>query len=156
MEAKYKFKRYWFHIKNLRLLPKRDIIIFENIAGKHVPLKPFPIKFIATEECIVNDTVEYMKISFTSLFITIVQNFITMNYHRFMLIIHWIGFLDTPPQFCLDWSWFRWDFWNVRKERKKKILSKRAEVTIKILNSDKFVKEVQKYLMQDEFKRREN
>ena len=153
MNKQYKFKRYWNRIKKLSILPKHDIIEFKNVSGKHVPLKPFPVRFIATAEFIHNDTVEFTKLTFTNLVRVLIQNFITMNYHRFMLLFHWIGFLETPENRCLDWSWFEWRFWEARKNRK---LKRVIEANMKESMDKEFIKKVKKSLLKNEINGREN
>ncbi len=152
------FKEVIQKMKKMTLIPKEGLVEVKDIQGRMVPMQPWPARFFVSSVCIDEDRFEITKLTFTMFMRTIIQNFITMNYHRFMLILHWIGFLETPEACCLDWSWFRWDFWRVRSGRKlgKKVMEHLELEKKKDTRANEIGKKMKKILMKLDIDRRQN
>ena len=98
-------------------MKKIKSVIFKKIGGHTVPVNPWPQTFFISKILINEDIVEIRSITITSLLKVIIRNFITMNWHRFKRILFVTGFIDSLPGYALSFSYWRWDFWNVLKER---------------------------------------
>ncbi len=91
--------------------------IFNKFMGRYVPLQPWPQTFFVSDISVCDRTIELRTLTLTSLIKAVIQNFVTMNYHRLLIIMWKMGFFNTNISQCFSWSQFRIKFWNVLKER---------------------------------------
>jgi len=96
-------------------------LLFKRIDGaRDIPCKPWPQKFYISRYMVDSYNCEIRRLTFMGIIKGIFTNFISMSYWRFMHLLFKIGFLDTPEGNILSFGDWRWKFWKVKKERRKK------------------------------------
>lgn len=99
---------------------KNDLLFFPSVVGTHIPIQPWPIKFLVTKDLKDEGFLIVRKITFWYLTISAFQNLIVTTYHLVKLLLYRMGFLDvSEPYESLSFKHFTMFAGKIRRQRIK-------------------------------------